>query len=113
MQQASTVADNRLRPQQAVKLLAKAIGALIAILSLALLAPFVLAVFHGEKDQWTYLTLSIIGLVLGLVLYSQKTGDAKLRARQVFLLTTLCWVCASLFATAAPSPSLSGRTTLV
>ena len=99
MQQASTVADNRLRPQQAVKLLAKAIGALIAILSLALLAPFVLAVFHGEKDQWTYLTLSIIGLVLGLVLYSQKTGDAKLRARQVFLLTTLCWVCASLFAT--------------
>ncbi|HAD49556.1 MAG TPA: potassium transporter TrkH, partial [Idiomarina sp.] len=99
MQQAAVVQDNRLKPQQAAKLLSKAIGALIALLSVALLAPFVLAAVNSEKDQWTYLTLAVIGIITGLVLFSQKTGEAKLRARQVFLLTTLCWVSASLFAT--------------
>ncbi|MGM0524870.1 MAG: TrkH family potassium uptake protein [Pseudomonadota bacterium] len=99
MQQYSPTADNRLQPRQAAKLLSKAIGALIALLSLALLAPFVLAVVNAEKDQWTYLTLSMVGLVVGLALFSQNAGEAKLRARQVFLLTTLCWLSASLFVT--------------
>lgn len=87
--------DNR----QAITLLLKAVGGLIALLATALLAPFVMAVLSGEKEQWTYLTLSIVGLVVGLILFLQPAGDAKLRARQVFLLTSLCWVCASLFAT--------------
>lgn len=91
--------QNSLRPAQAAKLLSKAIGALVAILSVALLAPFVMAVVHAEKDQWTYLTLSVIGIVVGLALFFQNAGDAKLRARQVFLLTSLCWVSASLFVT--------------
>ncbi|WP_404402399.1 TrkH family potassium uptake protein [Idiomarina seosinensis] len=98
-QQLTPVADNRLRPRQAIKLLLKAMGALIAILSLALLAPFVLAAVNGEKDQWTYLTLSLLGLVGGLGLFSLDSGQAKLRARQVFLLTTLCWVSSSLYVT--------------
>lgn len=99
VQHASATEENRLRPQQAIKLLSKAVGALIAILSVALLAPFVLAVVNSEKDQWTYLTLSLVGVIVGLVLFSQNTGEAKLRARQVFLLTTLCWFFASLYAT--------------
>lgn len=99
MQQSTSFSQNSLRPGQAVKLLSKAVGALIAILSVALLAPFVLAVVNGEKDQWTYLTLSMLGIVGGLALYFQNAGEAKLRARQVFLLTSLCWVCASLFVT--------------
>ena len=99
LQRNQSLRQTPLDSRQAIKLLLKAVGGLIALLSIALLAPFVMAVVSGEKEQWTYLTLSIIGLVVGLVLFLQPVGDAKLRARQVFLLTSLCWVSASLFAT--------------
>ncbi|RUO80484.1 potassium transporter TrkH [Idiomarina tyrosinivorans] len=80
-----------------VRLLAKAVGGLIAIFAIALLAPFVLAVVNAEKDQWHYLTLSVIGIVVGVALFLQPTRGASLRARQVFLLTTVCWLCAGIF----------------
>lgn len=99
MQTSQSLRQTPLNKRQAIKLLLKAIGGLIALLSVALLAPFVMAVVNGEKEQWTYLTLSSLGLIFGLVLFLQPAGDAKLRARQVFLLTSLCWISASLFAT--------------
>ena len=69
------------------------VGGLLALLSIAMLLPFAVAVANSEKEQWI-LTLAVIGGSRYRVV-STKTGDAKLRARQVFLLTSLCWLSAS------------------
>ena len=90
-------APTKLTGVDAAKILSRAVGGLLALLSLAMLIPFAVAVANSEKEQWTYLTLAVIGFVAGTALFLQKSGESKLRARQVFLLTTLCWFSASLF----------------
>ena len=90
LQSNQSLRQTPLDSRQAIKLLLKAVGGLIALLSIALLAPFVMAVVSGEKEQWTYLTLSIIGLVVGLGLFLQPIGDAKLRAPPVYCCGALC-----------------------
>ena len=90
-------APTKLTGVDAAKILSRAVGGLLALLSIAMLLPFAVAVANSEKEQWTYLTLAVIGVVVGTALFLQKSGDAKLRARQVFLLTSLCWLSASLF----------------
>ncbi|EKE82775.1 TrkH family potassium uptake protein [Idiomarina xiamenensis] len=81
-----------------LNVLSKTFGGLTAIMSLSLLAPYAFAVLNNERDQWTYLSIAGIGLIVGGLLFIRDIGDAKLRARQVFMLTTLCWLYASLFA---------------
>ena len=66
LQASSSLKQTPLDKRQAIKLLLKAVGGLLALLSLALLAPFVMAVINAEKEQWTYLTLAIIGFVIGV-----------------------------------------------
>ena len=51
LQASSSLKQTPLDKRQAIKLLLKAVGGLLALLSLALLAPFVMAVINAEKEH--------------------------------------------------------------
>lgn len=77
----------------------RVIGYLLVILSLFMLLTAGVAVYFDEQSFWSYLISSLLTVSVGYSLVYKGRHDFVLMKRQLFLLTTLCWVSICLFAT--------------
>ena len=72
-------------------------GILLALFSLALLVPVVVAMIYGEDTIETFVTAFVITAVSGLALWLPNRGDRDLRAGDGFMVTALFYVGLGLF----------------
>ena len=77
----------------------RVIGYLLVILSMFMLLTAGVAVYFNEQSFWSYLISSLLTISVGYSLVYKGRHDFVLMKRQLFLLTTLCWVSICLFAT--------------
>ncbi len=77
----------------------RVIGYLLVILSMFMLLTAGVAVYFNEQSFWSYLTSSLLTISVGYSLVYKGRHDFVLMKRQLFLLTTLCWLSICLFAT--------------
>ena len=57
------------------------------------------AVYFDEQSFWSYLVSALLTITVGYSLVYKGRHDFVLMKRQLFLLTTLCWVSICVFAT--------------
>jgi len=77
----------------------RVIGYLLVMLSGFMLLATGVAISFEEASFWSYLTSFLITAISGYVLVYKGRHEVVLVKRQLFLLTSLCWVAIILFAT--------------
>ncbi len=77
----------------------RVIGYLLVSLSLFMLVTTGVAVYFDEPSFWSYLISALLTVGTGYSLVYKGRHDFVLVKRQLFLLTTLCWLSICLFAT--------------
>ena len=86
----------------------RVIGYLLVILSMFMLLTTAVSVYFDEQSFWSYLLSSLLTISVGYSLVYKGRHDFVLMKRQLFLLTTLCWVCL-LYTSPSPRDGLLSR----
>lgn len=76
----------------------RVIGYLLVVLSMFMLLTAGVAVYFNEQSFWSYLISGLLTICVGYSLVYKGRHDFILMKRQLFLLTTLCWLTMCLFA---------------
>ncbi|MGB0361034.1 MAG: TrkH family potassium uptake protein, partial [Endozoicomonas sp.] len=81
------------------RLLFYVIGLFLTVMANFMLIPVIYGLLTGDSGIWEFLVAAGITLVVGAALIlSFKPDNFNLKPRQVFVLTTLCWIVVSSFA---------------